>query len=60
MEQVTMFNNKGYGIISVDGYFGAINRNGEIIIPLEYSNLIDFDDELILACNVNDFWGFIN
>lgn len=59
-EQVTMFNNKGFGIISVDGYFGAINRNGEIIIPLKYSNLIDFDDELILACNDEDFWGFIN
>lgn len=59
-EQVTMFNNKGFGIISVDGYFGTISRNGEIVIPLEYSNLIDFDDELILACNVNDFWGFIN
>lgn len=59
-EQVTIFNSKGYGIISVDGNFGAINRNGEIIIPLAYSNLIDFDDELILACNDEDFWGFIN
>ena len=59
-EQVTMFNNQGYGIVSVDGCFGAINKNGEIIIPLKYSNLIDFDDELILACNVDDFWGFIN
>ena len=59
-EQVTIFNNQGYGIISVDGCFGAINKNGEIIIPLKYSNLIDFDDELILACNDEDFWGFIN
>ena len=59
-EQVTIFNNQGYGIISVDGCFGAINKNGEIIIPLIYSNLIDFDDELILACNDDDFWGFIN
>ena len=59
-EQVTIFNNQGYGIISVDRCFGAINKNGEIIIPLKYSNLIDFDDELILACNDEDFWGFIN
>ena len=59
-EQVTIFNNQGYGIISVDGCFGAIKKNGEIIIPLKYSNLIDFDDELILACNDEDFWGFIN
>ena len=59
-EQVTMFNNQGYGIISVDGYFGAINKIGEIIIPVKYSNMIDFDDELILACKEEDFWGFIN
>jgi len=59
-EQVTIFNNQGYGIISVDGCFGAINKNGENIIPLKYSNLIDFDYELILACNDDDFWGFIN
>ena len=59
-EQVTFFDKQCYGIISVDGYFGAINRNGEIVIPLEYSNLISFDDELILACNIDNFWGFIN
>ncbi len=59
-QQVTTFNNQGYGIVSIDGCFGAINKNGEIIIPLKYSNLIDFNDELILACNDEDFWGFIN
>lgn len=59
-EQVTIFNNEGYGIISVDGCFGAINKIGEIIIPLKYSNLIDFDDEFLLACNEEGFWGFIN
>ena len=59
-EQVTIFNEFGFGIIRIDGYCGAIDRNGEIIIPLKYSNLIDFDDELILACDNDNFWGFIN
>lgn len=61
-EQVTIFNNQGFGIISVNGYFGAINRNGDIIIPLEYDNLIDFaelESKLILA-NKDEFWGYIN
>jgi hypothetical protein len=59
-EQVTFFNELGFGIIGFNGCCGAINRNGEIIIPLKYSNLIDFDNELILACDDEDFWGFIN
>ena len=61
-EQVTLFDNQGYGIISVNGYFGAINRNGDIIIPLEYHNLIDFaelNSKLILA-KKDELWGFIN
>ncbi len=61
-EQVTIFDKQGYGIISVDGYFGAINRNGEIVIPLEYDNLIDFaelESNIILA-NKGELWGYIN
>lgn len=59
-QQITIFNELGFGIISIDGHRGAINRNGDVIIPLKYSNLIDFDDELILACNDEHCWGFIN
>lgn len=60
-EQVTIFNHRGYGIVSVNGFFGAINRNGEVIIPLDYENLIDFnlDDEFIVA-KKDERWGFIN
>ena len=61
-EQVTIFDKQGYGIISVDGYFGAINSNGEIVIPLEYDNLIDFaelESNIILA-NKGELWGYIN
>jgi len=61
-EQVTIFDKQGYGIISVDGYFGAVDRNGNIIIPLEYDNLIDFaelESTHILA-NKGELWGFIN
>lgn len=61
-EQVTEINNQGYGIISVGGYYGAINTEGEIIIPLEYDHLIDFkelESEIILA-KKEELWGFIN
>jgi hypothetical protein len=46
----------------VHNYFGAVNREGEIIIPLEYDNLIDFKElnsELILA-KKKELWGYIN
>lgn len=61
-EQVTEINNQGYGIISVGGYYGAINTEGEIIIPLEYDHLIDFkelESEIILA-KKEELWGYIN
>lgn len=61
-EQVTEINNKGYGIVLVQDYFGAVNSEGEIIIPLEYDNLIDFKElnsELILA-KKKELWGYIN
>ena len=61
-EHVTIFDKQGYGIISVDGYSGVIDRNGNIIIPLEYDNLIDFaelESKIILA-NKGELWGFIN
>lgn len=61
--QVTMFNKLGYGVIGIDGNCGAIDQDGKIIIPLMYSNLIDFaeiESSHILACDHNDKWGYIN
>ena len=61
--QVTMFNKLGYGVIAIDGNCGAIDQDGKIIIPLIYSNLIDFaelESTHILACDNNDLWGYIN
>lgn len=62
LEEAIFYNNLGYGTAHFNGYYGAINKDGEIVIPFEYSNLIDFDEknELILACNNENFWGFIN
>ena len=61
-EHVTIFDKQGYGIISVEGYSGVIDRNGNIIIPLEYDNLIDFEEleSKIILANKGELWGFIN
>lgn len=61
-EQVTEINNKGFGIVLVGDYYGAVNIEGEIIIPLEYDHLIDFkelESEIILA-KKGELWGYIN
>lgn len=61
--QVTLFNKLGYGVIGIDGNCGAIDQDGNIIIPLMYSNLIDFaelESTHILACDQNNLWGYIN
>ena len=34
-EQVTEINNKGFGIVLVGDYYGAVNIEGEIIIPFQ-------------------------
>lgn len=60
--EVTIFNKLGIGIICIDGNFGAINSEGKVIIPLEYDNLIDFEElesELVLASK-NNLWGYIS
>ena len=61
-EEEIIFNELNFAVIEFEGKDGAINKKGEIIIPFEYSHLIDFDEqtELILACNSENFWGFIN
>lgn len=60
--EVADFNSLGFGIIAIEGgYFGAIDKNGEITIPIIYSNLINFEenDDLVLASNSEHLWGFI-
>lgn len=60
--EVAHINALGFGIIAIEGgYFGAIDKNGEITIPIIYSNLINFEenDDLVLASNCEHLWGFI-
>ena len=55
------FNHLELSINFNNGRFGVVNKLGETVIPFNYSNLIDFEDnELLLACNQDDFWGFIS
>ena len=61
-KEVALFNNLNIGIICVDGLCGAINLDGEIVIPIEYENLIDFielNNTHILA-KKDGFWGYIS
>ena len=54
-EQVTFFDEEtDLAVVSVDGIYGAVNRNGETIIPIIYDILADSqrfrikDHELII------------
>lgn len=60
--QIAFFNKLNIGIIGVNGWYGAINKNGEIIIPLEYDNLIDFEEleSTHILAKKADLWGYIS
>lgn len=44
---------------SLDYKVGLINRNGEVVIPLEYRTLKNYDQELI-SVKKGDLWGFVD
>lgn len=58
--QVTTFDRKlKLGIVSVNKRCGAVNRNGEIIIPLMY-DFIDFPMGGLIKVKLNEKFGFVN
>lgn len=59
-EQVTFFDEEtDLAVVSVDGIYGAVNRNGETVIPLIYHCAMYFSEGL-LAVKKNDKWGYVN
>ena len=59
-EQVTFFDEEtDLAIVSIDGIFGAINRNGETVIPLIYDHAMLFSEGL-LAVKKRDLWGYVD
>ena len=49
-EQVALFDEEtNLAVVSVDGIYGAINRQGEIVIPLVYDYaMIKFSEEMCI------------
>ncbi|MDM1551631.1 WG repeat-containing protein [Empedobacter falsenii] len=46
-------------VVSLNGFYGAINQNGDIIIPFIYDYAMYFSDEL-LAVKKNNKWGYVD
>ena len=49
----------GYANVSKDGKYGKINKNLELVIPLEYDSLSDISHDYIIATKDNKY-GYIN
>ena len=48
-----------HGIDDYNGHFGFIDKNGEVAVPLEYSEALDFCDGLA-GVEKDGKWGFID
>lgn len=59
-EQVTFFDEEtNLAVVSVEGIYGAVNRDGEAVIPIIYHCAMLFSDGL-LAVKKNDKWGYVD
>lgn len=58
-EDVTEFDEEGYGFVYVNGLGGFINRKGEVVIPLIYDHYAIFSNGLSVI-RLNGKWGIIN
>lgn len=60
-EQVALFDEEtNLAVVSVDGIYGAINRQGEIVIPLVYDYAMIKFSEGLLGVKKNNKWGYID
>lgn len=60
-ENVTYFDEEvDLAVVSIDGYYGAVNRNGETVIPLFYDNAMSTFKDGLLGVNKNNKWGYID
>lgn len=46
--------NSGLAVVEKNGEFGAINKKGEIVIPLIYYHMSDFEHKLAVAYQIDD------
>ena len=60
-EQVTFFDEEtDLAVVSVDGIYGAVNRNGETIIPIIYDYAMIRFSEGLLAVKKGNKWGYVD
>lgn len=60
-EEVVFFDEEVHlAVVSVDGYFGAVNRSGETVIPLIYDNAMSTFKDGLLGVNKNNKWGYVD
>jgi hypothetical protein len=57
-DDITLFQN-GYSSVKVDGYWGLINKRGEIVIKPKYDHSLYFSNGLA-SVEIDDKIGFIN
>jgi hypothetical protein len=51
---------EGYGVVSKNGKFGAVNSNGDLVVPLEYKIIGDFNDSAAYIVDENDKFGYVD
>ena len=60
-EQVTFFDEEtDLAVVSVDGIYGAVNRNGEAVIPIIYDYAMVKFSEGLLAVKKGNKWGYVD
>lgn len=60
-EEVTFFDEEtDLAVVSVDGIYGAVNRNGETVIPIIYDYAMVTFSEGLLAVKKENKWGYVD
>jgi hypothetical protein len=54
------FFSEGLGVVSKDGKYGAVNTNGDIVIPFEYKIIGEFNDSAAYIVDENDKFGYVD
>jgi hypothetical protein len=47
-------------VVNKNGYWGALNKNGDLKVEMKYLSLTDFSSGLAVACGADGREGFIN
>lgn len=60
-EQVTFFDDEtDLAVVSVNGIYGVVNRNGEVVIPIIYDDAMGHFSDGLLAVKKGQKWGYVD